>query len=110
MTARIGAIVRLLGSDKDGEALAALRKLGRLLRADGRDFHWLGDLLERHFAPAGAKPWQSIAAQCLQRGHGRLKNFEIEFLLSMSTWPREPSAKQAALLEQIAVRLRVEAA
>jgi len=42
-TGKIGKLIRLLGSDKDGEVLAAVGALRRALRADGRDLHDLAD-------------------------------------------------------------------
>jgi hypothetical protein len=44
---RLGQLVRLLGSDKDGEVLAAARALGRTLETVGQDFHALADIVER---------------------------------------------------------------
>ena len=42
-------LIRLLASDVDGEVLAAVRALGRTLKAGGCDFHDLAGLVE---APA----------------------------------------------------------
>jgi hypothetical protein len=43
---RVGALLRLLGSDQDGEALGAARALGRTLSAAGLDLHALADVVE----------------------------------------------------------------
>src|SRR5262245_57812478 len=95
MTARAGQLVRLLGSDRDGEVLNACRALGRVLRAAGRDWHWLGDLAEKHIAlpAAAARPWQALAADLLRRGAGSLTEREAQFLNSMVTWRRQPTPK-----------------
>jgi hypothetical protein len=38
-------LIPLLGSNRDGEVLAAARAIGRKLEADGRDWHWLAALI-----------------------------------------------------------------
>ena len=43
---RVGALLRLLGSDVDGEALGAARALGRSLRDAGVDWHALAEAVE----------------------------------------------------------------
>ena len=44
---RIGQCLRLLGSDKPGEVLAAVDALGRTLRSAGTDLHHLANVTER---------------------------------------------------------------
>jgi hypothetical protein len=45
---RIGQLIRLLGSDQDGEVVAAARRaLGRTLASVNEDFHTLADTIER---------------------------------------------------------------
>ena len=48
---RVGALVRLLGSPIDGEALGAARALGRTLQGVGADLHALADRIEHPPAP-----------------------------------------------------------
>ena len=48
---RLAKLIRLLASDVDGEVLAAVRALGRTLKAGGCDIHDLAGLVE---APATA--------------------------------------------------------
>ena len=50
---RVGALLRLLGSDVDGEALGAARALRRTLGGVGLDLHALADAVERPPAPTG---------------------------------------------------------
>jgi hypothetical protein len=49
---KIGKLIRLLGSDKDGEVLAAVGALRRALRADGRDLHDLADAVALGLKPS----------------------------------------------------------
>jgi hypothetical protein len=72
---KIGKIIKLLASDKDGEALAAARALKRALAANGMDFHDLAGAVEAGLKPApppqrattwspplpNASDWQSLA-------------------------------------------------
>ena len=43
---RIAQLIRLLGSDRDGEVVNAVRALERALRQHDRDFHWLAELAD----------------------------------------------------------------
>lgn len=113
MSARAGQFVRLLGSDRDGEALNACRALGRLLASHGKDWHWLADLADRHLLalPAGVRteshrpPWQLHAEDLLRRGGARLNAAERKFLISMAHWRSNPTIKQILWLEDIALTL-----
>jgi hypothetical protein len=42
----VAKLIRLLASDVDGEVLAAVRALGRALKASGGDFHDLASIVE----------------------------------------------------------------
>jgi hypothetical protein len=44
---KLGKLLRLLASDRDGEALAAARSIVRVLHSDGLDIHALADVLTR---------------------------------------------------------------
>jgi hypothetical protein len=43
---KVGSLIRLLASDREGEVVAAARALGRTLKAHGADFHVLADRVE----------------------------------------------------------------
>src|SRR5436190_23359015 len=108
---RIGQLVRMLSSDKDGEIINAVHALGRTLRAAGFDWDDLANTAERHLAtPARtSRPdWQVTAQECLRRGGYGLRPAELEFLQSISTWPTPPSEKQLRWLDAIAAVLNVE--
>lgn len=109
MVARAGQLVRLMGSDRDGEALCAVRALDRLLKANGKDWHWCADVLDREFhapIPRIERPqWQTRATNLLRLASGVLRAAELDFLISMTTWPYEPSEKQARWLDAIEVAL-----
>ena len=113
MTARAGQFVRLLGSDRDGEALNAVRALGKLLASHGKDWHWLADVADRHLLalPTGARaeahrpPWQLHAEDLLQRGGAGLSPAERKFLIGMAHWRGNPTVKQATWLDDIAESL-----
>src|SRR5262245_38313276 len=44
--AKIAKLVRMLGSDNDGEVVASARAIGRMLEASSLDFNDLGDAVE----------------------------------------------------------------
>jgi hypothetical protein len=111
-TSQIGKLIRLLGSDKDGEVVATARALGRTLKATGRDWHDLADVAERYLARPTIPvrpPWQMLAQECLRQGGAyRLKAGERQFLVGMTNWTSEPSERQWAWLRAIAAALGVE--
>lgn len=62
-TARLAKLLALAGSDHDGEALAALRKAGDLLKAAGMSFTDLGQRLVTPASPAfDLNAWMAEAA------------------------------------------------
>ncbi len=63
---RVGALLRMLGSDHDGEALNAARALRRTLGGVGLDLHTLADAVER---PAIASPAHCRRKHKADRGH-----------------------------------------
>jgi hypothetical protein len=115
---RVGQLVRLLGSDKEGKIINAAHALGRTLKAHGHDWHDLAEIAERHLemsTPRSASSkstrpsWQMLAQECLHQGGAyRLKQGERQFLVSMSNWTVEPSERQWAWLRAIANALGVE--
>lgn len=116
---RLAQLIRLLGSDKDGEVVAAARAIGRVLESAGRHWHDLAEAVEaagearviRYAAPRRPPPpalaeWQRLAMCCLRQAGGRLTAGELDFLRSMAHLPHEPSARQWRWLDAIALSLR----
>ncbi len=117
---KVASLVRLLGSDQDGEALAACRALSRILAANGSDLHSLAAEIEAQpyavsstsAPPASRKPWATVARWVHDHSDDRLSAREREFVADLTTYlrrGREPSEKQAEWLQKIYGRL-VEAA
>lgn len=103
---RIGQLVRLLGSDRDGEVLAAARALGRALKSVDADFHTLAHIIETS-APAdnhGSADARAMAAWLIRSG-ARLSEKERTFICQMATWRGEPSEKQTSWLLSIFERV-----
>lgn len=104
---RLGRIIALLGSDKDGEVLAAVAALRRTLKANGADLHDLISLLEGKVkvvhekgGPSAPLSWREKIVAC-QRERDFLTEWERGFLESMSMWNRKPTEKQSAVLDRI---------
>jgi hypothetical protein len=106
---RIGQLIRLLGSDKDGEVVAAARALGRTLTSIGADFHTLADTIERS-APAahcGCEDHRAIARRLLDSG-ARLSAKEWSFVADMANRFGSLSERQEAWLRAIFERVSSE--
>lgn len=90
---KLAKLVRLLGSDKPGEVVAAAAALRRGLEAAGLDFHDLADAVEAGLRPAEPRPpwgprgpstdnWESMAWFAHHHRH-RLPVQEREFVEDM---------------------------
>jgi hypothetical protein len=119
---RIGQLVRLLGSDRNGEVIAAAMALQRTLRNAGADLHYLADVAERALQqPAIPPPAPDVDQDdedvadlvrfCAQN-YAQLTDRERGFVGNMHALLRReggafaPSEKQANWLHHIADRLR----
>jgi hypothetical protein len=106
---RIGQLIRLLGSDQDGEVLAAARALGRTLTSVGADFHTLADTIERA-APAArheCEDHRAIARWLLDRG-ALLSRKELSFVADMANRFGSLSTRQEAWLQAIYERVSAQ--
>jgi hypothetical protein len=62
---KLGPMIRMLSSDKDGDVIAAARAIGRTLRTAGADFHALAD----HLTQVNDKKFsEADAAEIYRRG------------------------------------------
>jgi len=108
---KLTKLLPLLGSDKDGEVLATVSAIARLLSGAGLDWHDLAALIE-HGYQTPARPqangprWQDMAKDLLARGSFVLRDAEREFLESMAHWPTAPTEKQSDWLQNIAERVQ----
>jgi len=116
---KIAAIIPRLGSDHDGEALAAARAIGRTLATAHCGFTDLAEVLAPAARPAVAarhasqpKPWKHVAMWCAQYGANILSEREMEFVDSLlrSTSFRTLSPRQLAWLEAIQSKLSMRGA
>jgi hypothetical protein len=118
---RIGQLVRMLGSDKSGEVVAAAAAINRTLFVAGLDLHQLADLVARGLqqqAPRSLPPRPSagnssitgIVAFCAFPGHS-LSERERDFIRNLESRVCRygtvvPTIKQHAWLLSIYQRLR----
>jgi hypothetical protein len=109
----LAKLIRLLSSTSDGEALGAVRALGRVLKAHGADFHALAALIgapspapsggrtgtsrRDHFDDGELVDWELMVAACVDEPE-RFTEKEWQFLLSMQGWRGDPTAKQLSWL------------
>lgn len=107
---KVGQMIRLLASDKDGEVIAAVRAIGRTLRSVGEDFHSLARIVESR-APVETSrsdcdwSWRTRVEWCLVEVPQFLSPKESAFLNDMLEF-EEPTEKQWAWIERIFARER----
>jgi hypothetical protein len=105
---RLDPLIRRLATDHDGEVIATVRALCRVLAAAGSDFHDLADRLTeeprvQHEAPHQAAPSVGVILADLL-GHPALSLWETEFITSVSDQFRRRgrlSEKQISVLTRI---------
>jgi hypothetical protein len=110
---RIGKLIRLLGSDKPGEAIGAVHAIRRTLAGAGLDLHDLariiesngGDLKAVSRMASDSLDWQRLAVRLLREHGDELSEKEAAFVDTMSVWDDMPSPKQQKWLLDIAARI-----
>jgi hypothetical protein len=91
-------LLRLLSSEIDAEALGAVRAIGRLLKANGADFHDLAvvhendGISEQRFARESITQFDPTGERALDRWRVTLKS--ARFWLKDSNFPKLPQAWQ----------------
>ncbi len=105
-----GKLVARLGTDADGEVIATVQALRRVLASGGADFNDLANLVASaspravsSFA-AGGIDWPAFVGELIAKGAGRNAK-ERAFLEGVYSWVRtgrEPSPKQRDWLRGIA--------
>lgn len=115
---KLGKLLRLLSSDRDGEVVAAARGIERTLKNAGLDIHALaaaveGDGARRdagHSSGSGDRlSWHAIACECAAKPNRLRDQKERDFVADMVRWTvrgGEPTEKQAKWLRSIYVRAR----
>lgn len=131
---RLGLLIPMLGSDKDGEVIASVRKIVSILATEGKDLHDLTRLLsgeptivykhvfrdpprpepkqpprwQTHGAETDDGDWLAKAEFCVMFA-GSLSEREAEFVRDMvekiKRWGK-PTEKQAGWLDSIHRKLR----
>ena len=101
-------MIRLLGSDRDGEALGAVYAIRRLLSANKRDLHDLAAIVERAPSlvppPGELPPWRVMLAACDARSH-KLPPKNRAFVRSPARWRGELTEKQMSWLADLFERV-----
>jgi hypothetical protein len=107
--AKLGKLIRLLSSDKDGEVLAAVGAIKRTLQSEGINIHSLAAVIESGAQQIHVEPsWYEIACEC-ENNFEKLREREREFVQDMvrrTVHGGEPTEKQAAWHRAIYVRVR----
>ena len=102
-----------MGSDHDGEALAAARQAEKIRKKIGLSWE---ELLvpPTHQRSADPPPedltdWREACHFCLERYHS-LTSWELDFVATVARYQKLPSAKQLIILQRLVARCRNAAA
>jgi hypothetical protein len=114
---KLGKLLKMLSSPRDGEVIAAARAILRTLEGAGADIHELAHRVEsgklseadmqRIYDAAYADGQHEMAINCRDQDDGRLTPRERDFVNDMLRWTvhRKPSEKQGKWLHLLYVRL-----
>jgi hypothetical protein len=109
MKARLAKLVRMLSSDKDGEVLAAVAAIHRVLQEQGADFHALAAAVERStLVPQrddDARSWRATCEWCCDHVE-HLNDLEADLVFSLKRWRGQPTEKQMNWLDAIEQYIR----
>jgi len=106
----LAKLIRLLSSDRDGEVVASVHAMRRLLAGSGLSLHDLADAIELPVRASqhdddDADDWHVMAMACAQCRY-LLSERERSFVTTMVRWRGRPSRKQRDWLEAIYDRIR----
>jgi hypothetical protein len=106
---RLARVCGLLGSEHDGEALAAARQAEKIRKKVGVTWE---ELLVPSIRPRSADPlpeeltdWRSACHFCLER-YRSLTSWELDFVATVARYQKPPSAKQLIILQRLVARCR----
>ncbi len=109
---RIGSLIRLLASDKDGEVVACVVALRRQLTTAGLDFNDLADMFmapKPSSAPrvATSSHYAQVLDWIIKNKFECLTIREQEFVTSMVSWCEfgEPTGKQRDWIKKIVAKV-----
>jgi|SRR5215831_6229828 len=108
--------LRLLASDKDGEIVASVHAMRRVLNSAGAEFHTLASLIEAttdnpfsRMQPTTARAHAvRVMLRACRECSGLLTSKELAFVHSMTTWRGELSPRQFAWLHSLYERVEGE--
>ncbi|MFL5254384.1 MAG: hypothetical protein ACJ8AI_16080 [Rhodopila sp.] len=110
---RLARVCGLLGSEHDGEALAAARQAEKLRKKVGLTWE---ELLVSSARQRSADPppeeltdWRWACHFCLER-YWSLTSWELDFVATVARYTKPPSAKQLIILHRLVARCRNAAA
>lgn len=94
-----------LGSSFDGEIVATVKAIERVLKSSGSNWHDLATLVCPPLPITANFDWRREARFCAGN-FNRLSRHEVDFITSLARWRGPPTDKQIAWLRNIADRLR----
>jgi hypothetical protein len=101
----LNKLIPRLASTHDGEVVATVRAIERVLKSAGRDLHDLAACLGAPVAQMQHADWRRDVRFCSENTDF-LSERELDFISNLARGGRKPTEKQAAWLRDIAGRLR----
>jgi hypothetical protein len=101
----LSKLIPRLASNHDGEVVATVRAIERVLKSADRDLHDLAACLGAPAAPMLDADWRQNVRFCFENAD-RLSERELDFITNIARRPGQPTFKQLGWLHMIVDRLR----
>lgn len=102
-------LIRRLGSSHDGERLATVYAIERVLKNAGHSWHDLAEAIAPPLAPESNIGWRRQLRFCADHARLLKSDRERDFIATLAHYRSDPSEKQLAWLHSIFIRLTREA-
>lgn len=104
ITATLGKLIPRLGSDHEGEVIATVRAIRRVLKSEQRDLHDLATAIVVPLQRPADEDWKAMA-RAIAEHQDRLSSRELDFLIDLARWRGALTPKQSLWLRAIYDRL-----
>jgi hypothetical protein len=101
----ISKLIPRLASNHDGEVVATVRAIERVLKSAGHDLHDLAAYLRSPVAQIQDADWRRSIRFCFENAD-LLSERELNFITNIARRPRGPTVRQLEWLHNIVDRLR----
>ena len=103
---KLNKLILMLSSDQDGEVVAAARAIGRHLKEQKKDWHWLAEKLDGEKEIDPVAELDEKIAYILEFGYMIIRERDFDFVRDVKAQGFWPTAKQLKYLNDLYLRVK----